>query len=75
MAFFRIGARFPFGTVIEDFFIGSFLGVVDGRVLVVIGDMSIEEFAARGDGSLSSMGVEEPCCWLVVATAADEGPD
>ena len=61
VAFFRIDERFPFWTVLGDFFFVSFLGVVVGRVFVVIGDMSSEEFAARGVALLSSIRVEVPC--------------
>ena len=74
MAFFRIDERFPFWTVLGDLFLLSFFVVVVGRVIVVIGDMSSEEFPARGVASLSSIGVEVPCWWLVVVTAADAGP-
>ena len=37
VVFTRIDERFPFWTVLGDFFFVSFLGVVDGRVFVVIG--------------------------------------
>ena len=51
VAFLRMDERFPFRTVLGDFFFLSFIVVVVGRIFVVIGDMSSEEFAARGVAS------------------------
>ena len=74
VAFLRIEMRFSSGAELGDFLLVSFLGNADARVLVVIGEMFIEEFAARDAGSLSSIGAELPCCWLVVVIGADECP-
>ena len=48
VALLRMDERFPFWTVLKDFFLLNFIVVVVGRVFVVIGDMCSVEFAASG---------------------------
>ena len=60
---------FPFGCP-WGFLLCDFRWRWGWACFVVIGDISSVEFVARGVSPSSSVGVDEPCWWLV-----DDGPD